>query len=186
MIETVAGLTDLQIRAITALAQLALAAAVAYVAWQQWRTARNKLKSDLFERRFKLVNSLRRCVQKVQIDRASATELLTLNEAAREAGFLFNKCVRDISNRLTTTLLEYNTLQDILKQHHGYRMIQENKLSNPEAHGPEEIQRIEKANTETISTLKEVTKQIKTKRTEISKEIKLLEEKTSQFLTLRH
>lgn len=62
MVETVLGLTDLQMKAVTAIGQLALAATVAYIAFQQWRTARNKLKLDLFDRRFAAYEELRRTV----------------------------------------------------------------------------------------------------------------------------
>lgn len=60
MIETVAGLTDLQIKLFTAVGQILVAGAVGVIAWRQWRTAqpqaetaRKKLIADLFDRRFK-------------------------------------------------------------------------------------------------------------------------------------
>lgn len=59
MVETVLGMTDLQIKLATAAGQLGLALMVFYVAWRQWRTARNKLKLDLFDRRFAAYEELR-------------------------------------------------------------------------------------------------------------------------------
>ncbi|HEL3770859.1 hypothetical protein I5U03_11955 [Stenotrophomonas maltophilia] len=60
MVETVLGMTDLQIRLFTAIGQILVAAAVGVIAWRQWRTAqqqaetaRKKLIADLFDRRFK-------------------------------------------------------------------------------------------------------------------------------------
>src|SRR5450755_2316417 len=63
---------------ITVLAALltpVLAAFGAYIAWQQWRTNRNKLKLDLFERRFtvydaaiQLINSILRAGKVDQAD----------------------------------------------------------------------------------------------------------------------
>ncbi|NRP02031.1 hypothetical protein [Stenotrophomonas maltophilia] len=52
-------MTDLQIKLATAAGQLGLALMVFYVAWRQWRTARNKLKLDLFDRRFAAYEELR-------------------------------------------------------------------------------------------------------------------------------
>ncbi|HAY43868.1 MAG TPA: hypothetical protein DCY59_10130 [Micrococcaceae bacterium] len=49
--ETVLGMTDLQIRLFTAIGQIAVALIVGYIAYQQWKTARKKLKADLFDRR---------------------------------------------------------------------------------------------------------------------------------------
>ena len=60
MVETVLGLTDLQMKAVTGFGQLALATTVAYIAFQQWRTARHKLKLDMFDRRFAAHEELRR------------------------------------------------------------------------------------------------------------------------------
>ncbi len=72
MIETVAGLTDLQIKLFTAIGQILVAAAVGVIAWRQWRTAqqqaetaRNKLRLDLFERRIEAYNKLRRIVDRL-------------------------------------------------------------------------------------------------------------------------
>ncbi|MCD9087381.1 hypothetical protein [Stenotrophomonas sp. SY1] len=56
--ETVLGMTDLQIRLFTAIGQIAVAGIVGYIAFQQWRTARKKLKADLFDRRFQAYREL--------------------------------------------------------------------------------------------------------------------------------
>ncbi|HEL7888205.1 TPA: hypothetical protein UMI76_000359 [Stenotrophomonas maltophilia] len=59
MVETVLGLTDLQIRFFTAFGQTVVAVAVGMIAYRQWRTARNKLKFDLFTRRLEAYNRVR-------------------------------------------------------------------------------------------------------------------------------
>jgi hypothetical protein len=49
-------------RAVTpfvSIATLFLSVAVAVIAWQQWRVADNKLRLDLFERRYKVYDALR-------------------------------------------------------------------------------------------------------------------------------
>lgn len=56
--ETVLGMTDLQIKLFTALGQLSVAGIVGYIAWQQWRTAQKKLKADLFDKRFSAYREL--------------------------------------------------------------------------------------------------------------------------------
>lgn len=65
MVETVMGLTDLQIKLFTAVGQLALAGMVAFVALQQLHTARNKLKADLFDRRLALYDRFMKLAQDV-------------------------------------------------------------------------------------------------------------------------
>ncbi|KZE52985.1 hypothetical protein AVW14_09790 [Stenotrophomonas maltophilia] len=66
MVETVLGMTDLQIKLFTALGQIGVAVAVGYVAYRQWRTAqqqastaRNKLQLDLFDRRLAVYEAVR-------------------------------------------------------------------------------------------------------------------------------
>lgn len=70
MIETVLGMTDLQIKLFTALGQILVAAAVGMVALRQWRTAqqqaetaRNKLRLDLFEKRVETFDRIRRLLE---------------------------------------------------------------------------------------------------------------------------
>ncbi|WP_313415527.1 hypothetical protein [Stenotrophomonas sp.] len=65
MVETVWGMTDLQLRLFTAIGQLVLAGAVFYVALRQWltareqaTTARKKLKADLFDKRMAALNDV--------------------------------------------------------------------------------------------------------------------------------
>jgi hypothetical protein len=41
------------------IATLFLSVAVAVIAWQQWRVADNKLRLDLFDRRYKVYDALR-------------------------------------------------------------------------------------------------------------------------------
>ncbi|MET4728563.1 biopolymer transport protein ExbB/TolQ [Lysobacter enzymogenes] len=188
--ETVLGMTDLQIKVVTALGQLALATAVAYVAWQQWRTARNKLKSDLFERRFKLVSELRQRVQKVRANSANPAEILTLPDLARETGFLFDGKVKDISERLVKALKNYDAHQTMLKD--GHKQIKHLKEREEAAMSldikarNEEDRKIDLAKTQVNKNLAELTIEITKNNQQIINELKSLEKKTSQFLTLRH
>lgn len=94
MIETVAGMTDLQIKLLTAAGQLALAATVAYVAWQQWRTARNKLKADLYDRRYALYVKFRGQLETALLKQDVVT-LSSVTATAVEMRWLFGSQVAD-------------------------------------------------------------------------------------------
>ncbi|MBZ2604920.1 hypothetical protein WH216_15840 [Xanthomonas perforans] len=188
--ETVLGFTDLQLKFGTAAGQLGLATAVAYVAWQQWRTARNKLKSDLFERRFKLVKELRYRASRVAAHSAKAEEILSLPDLAREAGFLFNKQIKDTSERLIKALNSVDSRQALLKDQHGMIKLQKEQLV--EAHSlatelrDERIKTIQTAQETTTSDLQQINSDLKVARAQVNKELKALEEATAKFLTLRH
>ncbi|MCU1063963.1 hypothetical protein [Stenotrophomonas maltophilia] len=65
MVETVLGMTDLQIKLFTAIGQIAVAVAVAVIALRQAATARNKLKADLFDRRVNLYDRFMELAQEV-------------------------------------------------------------------------------------------------------------------------
>lgn len=188
--ETVLGLTDLQIKFGTAAGQLALAAAVAYVAWQQWRTARNKLKSDLFERRFKLVNALRYQVDRVSAHTADAKGMFALPDLAREAGLLFNSDIKEISQKLVEALKLVNARQALLRENHEIRITQERLLEETRAVHPdlnhESIFATERALQDTMSTLVQISEDLKRARDDVRSALKKLDDATTDFLTLRH
>ncbi|PJL78762.1 hypothetical protein B9Y88_08470 [Stenotrophomonas maltophilia] len=104
MVETVLGMTDLQIKLVTAAGQLALAGMVAYVAWQQWRTARNKLKADLFDRRLALMKALQTLGEKAYLENLTDAELTALPTLAKEFGYLFGKSVSEKAGLLSDAL----------------------------------------------------------------------------------
>ncbi|QDY49794.1 hypothetical protein [Stenotrophomonas maltophilia] len=73
MVETVLGMTDLQIKLFTAIGQILVAAAVGLIAWRQWRTAqqqadtaRKKLVLDLFDRRIVLFEQLEELLSELE------------------------------------------------------------------------------------------------------------------------
>lgn len=96
MVETVLGMTDLQIKLFTALGQIGVAVAVAVIAWLQLRTARNKLKSDLFDRRYsaykEIVAKVRVVGSAQQIDTADEllAHALEIDRIAKEMAWLFD------------------------------------------------------------------------------------------------
>lgn len=101
--ETVLGMTDLQIKLFTALGQLSVAGIVGYIAWQQWRTARKKLKADLFDKRFAAYRELTSAIEAVcdipfdKPDLLVPDDELGLNSVSQikrlglEAAWLFDK-----------------------------------------------------------------------------------------------
>ncbi|WP_033834783.1 hypothetical protein [Stenotrophomonas maltophilia] len=95
MVETVLGLTDLQIRFFTAFGQTVVAVAVGMIAYRQWRTARNKLKFDLFTRRLEAYNRVREAtIQAIAADwREEADHDVFLS--LRDVRWLFGQSVYD-------------------------------------------------------------------------------------------
>ncbi len=91
MVETVAGLTDLQIKLFTAGGQILVAGAVGVIAWRQWRTARNKLKADLFDRRFKLFRSIEGALDTALTQGKRQAGIEELEYLAREVKWVFGK-----------------------------------------------------------------------------------------------
>lgn len=91
MVETVLGMTDLQIKLFTAIGQILVATAVGVIAWRQWRTARNKLKADLFDRRFKLFRNLEDALDVAMTVTKRKEGLEELEYYAREVKWVFGK-----------------------------------------------------------------------------------------------
>ncbi|EVT73917.1 hypothetical protein X548_06715 [Stenotrophomonas maltophilia 5BA-I-2] len=113
MVETALGMTDLQIKLVTAAGQLALAAMVAYVAWQQWRTARNKLKADLFDRRFKLFMEIEDALDMALSTGKRQQGVNDLANCAREVKWVFGaKVEREFRRRVLGPLDELKAINE--------------------------------------------------------------------------
>lgn len=99
MIETVAGLTDLQIKFFTALGQILVAVAVGTIAWRQWRTAqqqaetaRKKLRLDLFEHRIQTFDRIQELLEmnlSGHVSEKASQELWDLAGASGRVRWLF-------------------------------------------------------------------------------------------------
>jgi hypothetical protein len=78
---------------LSALSTPVLAVIAASIAYQQWRTAQNKLKLDLFEKRFAVYQAVVALVYLVLHDKENRNEsrVEELSEKAAPAKFLFNR-----------------------------------------------------------------------------------------------
>ncbi|MGG2100376.1 hypothetical protein [Stenotrophomonas sp. NRRL B-14846] len=91
MSETVLGMTELQIQLFTAIGQVAVAAAIGVIALRQWLTARNKLKADLFDRRYRLYTGLIQSMNSITDGRTGAVD--QMERLVVEAKWLFGEKV---------------------------------------------------------------------------------------------
>ncbi len=121
--ETVLGMTDLQIKLFTALGQLSVAGIVGYIAWQQWRTAQKKLKADLFDRRFSAYQRLATIIHTIAQYRFSQLnpvaedceqKLIELERIGVELGWLFDKAAAALVSTTAVPKAEeiYNLLDE--------------------------------------------------------------------------
>ncbi|WP_282265572.1 hypothetical protein [Stenotrophomonas sp. PS02298] len=134
--ETVLGMTDLQIRLFTAMGQIAVAGIVGYIAWQQWRTAQKKLKADLFDKRFaayrELVDAVEQlCAIPMKDDLISESDAALLRESrikrlGHELTWLFDNAasvhvIKSLVPRVETLIachIEWMLTQDKVKDQH--------------------------------------------------------------------
>ncbi len=94
------------------IATLFLSIAVVAIAWQQWRVAENKLRLDLFDRRYKVYdairNFLRRMLGEARFDQSDWFEFYA---GIADAEFLFGSDVLDYLAQLRTRALNVRTHQ---------------------------------------------------------------------------
>jgi hypothetical protein len=87
---------------VTALLTPVIAILGAYIAIQQWYTAQNKLRLDLFEKRFSVYNAARNLIGSIVTSgKAKDDELFKYLTGTREAKWLFNV---DVANYLEQRL----------------------------------------------------------------------------------
>lgn len=102
----------------------------AYIAFLAHQTNRNKLRFDLFEKRFALYNSLYESWSAVLANRQHSIEFTDNVKIHREAYFLFDKKTHREISAFNKSLLEYN-LEDIRLEQMN-RQYREQGIDRPE------------------------------------------------------
>ena len=90
-----------------------------FIARQQYRVARQKLKFDLYERRFNVYSCLLDAVVTALNETAINTfdtSTRELNQRIREARFLFDAKTFDYCNRIETNVLQYRNMTLSIRQ----------------------------------------------------------------------
>lgn len=82
------------------------------IAYRQWRTAQNKLKLDLFERRFAVYDAARRLLVSIRTSgKAKDEEIFKFRSGTREAKWLLNADIAEyLDKRLYNRALDLQTL----------------------------------------------------------------------------
>lgn len=77
-----------------------IAIIVAYIAWRQWETAKEKIKLDLFDRRFSVYNAVRECLL-LSVTRAelSSDEKYNYSVGVLGSKWLFNDAIFNYLNK---------------------------------------------------------------------------------------
>lgn len=85
------------------IATLFLSIAVVVIAWQQWRVADNKLRLDLFDRRYKVYDATRKFLDMTIGEEYTDSRLVEFNIGTSDAEFLFEaevvKYIHEIRRR---------------------------------------------------------------------------------------
>lgn len=91
---SIASMPPIWATVLSALLTPIIAVVGAYIAWQQWRTNRNKLKLDLFDRRFGVYDATRNLIRDVLTQtHPSDEQLLKFRANTGEASFLLNQTI---------------------------------------------------------------------------------------------
>jgi hypothetical protein len=94
-----------------------LSAAVGVVAWLQWRVARNKLRLDLFDRRYKVFEATRKFLALIlRNTRFEDSELIEFDLATSDAEFLFKRDVVDLLAEIRTQALDLRIDEKLLER----------------------------------------------------------------------
>lgn len=87
------------------------------IAWRQWRTARNKLKLDLFDRRFAVYDTARTFLGSIATSgKVHEDELTKFMVGTREARWLLNPEIEDYMNKeIYVKALHHQTTDEELR-----------------------------------------------------------------------
>jgi hypothetical protein len=95
-------------------ATLIVGLSVAFIAFQQWRVARNKLRMDLFDRRYKVYDATRVFLSVILRDATfTDSDLFTFYAGTSDAEFLFRSDVLDYLAQIRKRALDMRTHQKV-------------------------------------------------------------------------
>jgi len=111
----------------------AIAVGGAFIAYQQYRIARQKLRLDLYDRRYKIYSCLLDAVISALNETATNTfdvSTRELNQKLREARFLFDAKTFDYFNELETSVLQYRNRTLSIRQFDFFQQSEAQSLLN--------------------------------------------------------
>jgi hypothetical protein len=99
------------------IATLMVGFAVAFIAWQQWQVARNKLRLDLFDRRYKVFDATRKFLAVIVRDATFLdSQLLEFYAGTSDAEFLFDADVVDYLAQVRKRAVDMRTHQKLYER----------------------------------------------------------------------
>jgi hypothetical protein len=107
-----------------------IAAAIASaMQWRQGTIARNKLRMDMFDKRFKLYNQLKEVVSNLQDYRYQGNELANFDDAVEQCRWIFNEEVFLVVNSVTRVHVNkldrlLNARADSSDENHGEQVME--------------------------------------------------------------
>jgi hypothetical protein len=101
---------------IFSIATLFLSFAIVVIAWQQWRIADNKLRLDLFDRRYKVYDATRKFLAVIMREATFAdSQLFEFYAGTSDAEFLFGADVVDYLGQIRKRALHMRTAQQLFE-----------------------------------------------------------------------
>ena len=114
--------------AVAALLTPVLACVAAYIAWRQWVTANNKVKLDLFDKRYRIFAEIRTLLSGVMQNASlSLDQLLIFKSSVCDASFLFGSDVSLYIEDIYKHGVELTTASSQLRDPTDYLTTEERK-----------------------------------------------------------
>lgn len=109
-----------------------IAAITVYIAYRQHITDRQRLKFELYDKRFEVYLSVRALISEIVLKAAIESEkIIEFSKDTREAEFLFDKDILDYIKELidkSAELCKFSMLQEQVRSHNNLYKLNEDKL----------------------------------------------------------
>ena len=98
------------------IATVVISLAITYIAWQQWQIARNKLRLDLFDRRYKVYDATRKFLGAILRDATfTDAQLFEFSAGTSDAEFLFEQDVVGYLTQIRNRAIDMRTHQQVFE-----------------------------------------------------------------------